>query len=428
MAAMARRFAAATFSRTSLSEATDDIMSSWLRHFSGRRSSSPPSSSGAWDSEVASTHGHRHRSSADGRHARPASPVPSTVSNSGSDSLLTTSVSSEGSSEGPAPAEVAWGSTLCLALMALTATLAVVAVALGATHIVATGDLSIADRGQDHVDAPQVIQSEKQRTGSHTVAPSAILPKGDAFESESDGATTFGAPVAFTPTVEDVFAVAKRKSTADPLGADNERSPCDGVFYTYCARAPPQFLYDARSQTCIESGEDEVELCNHSPNRFATKADCARSCVHGFAQADRCFDTPVFAKCTRHDVKVKQWYFTGSTCASWPFLRGRCPGNETRTFATFADCLQRCVTGAKEGKRPCEPLDTGNARTCSLQELSYPYFADSVGDRVRCLAASVAGLARHRCLAGTNRFATKAACHRACVQGSDDGVLELGWY
>ncbi|XP_065309570.1 uncharacterized protein [Dermacentor albipictus] len=369
MAAMARRFAAATFSRTSLSEATDDIMSSWLRHFSGRRSSSPPSSSGAWDSEVASTHGHRHRSSADGRHARPASPVPSTVSNSGSDSLLTTS------------------------------------------------------------DAPQVIQSEKQRTGSHTVAPSAILPKGDAFESESDGATTFGAPVAFTPTVEDVFAVAKRKSTADPLGADNEqRSPCDGVFYTYCARAPPQFLYDARSQTCIESGEDEVELCNHSPNRFATKADCARSCVHGFAQADRCFDTPVFAKCTRHDVKVKQWYFTGSTCASWPFLRGRCPGNETRTFATFADCLQRCVTGAKEGKRPCEPLDTGNARTCSLQELSYPYFADSVGDRVRCLAASVAGLARHRCLAGTNRFATKAACHRACVQGSDDGVLELGWY
>ncbi|XP_054924191.2 uncharacterized protein [Dermacentor andersoni] len=426
---MARRFAAATFSRTSLSEATDDIMSSWLRHFSGRRSSSPPSSSGAWNSAVASTHGHRHRSSADGRHARPASPVPFTVSNSGSDSLLTTSVSSEGSSEGPAPAEVAWGSTLCLALMALTATLAVVAVALGATHMVATGDLSTADRGQDHVDAPQVIQSEKQRTGSPTVAPSTILPKGDAFESEPDGATTFGAPVAFTPTVEDVFAAAKRKSTADPRGADNEeRSPCDGVFYTYCARAPPQFLYDARSQTCIESGRDEVQLCNHSPNRFATKADCARSCVHGFAQADRCFDTPVFAKCTRHDVKVKQWYFTGRTCASWPFWRGRCPGNETRTFATFADCLQRCVTGTKEAKRPCEPLDTGNARTCSLQELSYPYFADSVGDHVRCLAASVAGLARHRCLAGTNRFATKAACHRACVQGSDDGVLDLGWY
>ncbi|XP_037521285.1 uncharacterized protein LOC119398513 [Rhipicephalus sanguineus] len=203
---------------------------------------------------------------------------------------------------------------------------------------------------------------------------------------------------------------------------------CDGVFYTYCARAPPQFLYDALSRTCIESGTDEVQLCNHSPNRFASKAECARSCVHGFAPADKCFDTPIFAKCGRQDVKIKQWYFTGRTCASWPFWQGRCPANESRMFATFADCLQRCVTGAA-GKGSCEPLDTGDVRACTSQELSYPYFADSVGDHVRCLAASVAGLARHRCLAGTNKFATKAACQRACVQSSEDeGALDLGWY
>ncbi|KAH6942312.1 hypothetical protein HPB50_003859 [Hyalomma asiaticum] len=207
-----------------------------------------------------------------------------------------------------------------------------------------------------------------------------------------------------------------------------ERGLCDGVFYTYCTRAPPQFLYDSSSRSCIESERDEVQLCNRSPNRFSSKAECARSCVHGFAQADRCFDTTVFAKCGRQDVKVKQWYFTGRTCASWPFLQGRCPANASRTFATFADCLQRCVTGVA-GKRSCEPLDTGDVRACTLQELSYPYFADSVGVHVRCLASSVAGLARHRCLAGTNKFATKGACQRACVQNSeDDGALDLGWY
>ncbi|KAH8037516.1 hypothetical protein HPB51_011665 [Rhipicephalus microplus] len=150
-------------------------------------------------------------------------------------------------------------------------------------------------------DAPRVVRVEKRRAESTTMMlPSSSLPK--TIEGKVDVATTFGAPVAASmPTFEDVFAAAKSTLAAiDPQGADKkERSICDGVFYTYCSRAPPQFLYDALSRTCIEPGLDEVQLCNHSPNRFASKVECARSCVHGFAQADKCFDTPVFAKCGR---------------------------------------------------------------------------------------------------------------------------------
>lgn len=427
---MARRFVAATFSRTSLSEGTDDIMSSWLRYF-GRHTTteSSASSHSCKVSTLTSTtsYGLRHgtRWPADIHNpVRRASTVAFTDSSSGSSSLLTTSVSTDGSTQGPK--EVAWGAALCLALTALAATLTVVAFALAATQMVVTREGPTEDI--DHLDAPRVVRVEKRRAESTTMMlPSSSLPK--TIEGKGDVATTFGAPVAASmPTFEDVFAAAKSTLAAiDPQGADKkERSICDGVFYTYCSRAPPQFLYDAVSRTCIEPGLDEVQLCNHSPNRFASKVECARSCVHGFSQADKCFDTPVFAKCGRQDVKIKQWYFTGRTCASWPFWQGRCPTNESRTFATFADCLQRCVTSSSS-KASCEPLDTSNVRPCALQELSYPYFADSVGDHVRCLA--VATLARHRCLAGTNKFATKAACQRACVHNSEDeAALGLGWY
>ncbi|KAK8783396.1 hypothetical protein V5799_010239, partial [Amblyomma americanum] len=72
---------------------------------------------------------------------------------------------------------------------------------------------------------------------------------------------------------------------------------CDGVFSTYCARAPTQFHYDRDTGTCVETAQDSAQLCNQSPNRFASKAECAQTCVHSFTPEEKCFDTPVFAQC-----------------------------------------------------------------------------------------------------------------------------------
>ncbi|XP_077528218.1 uncharacterized protein LOC144139846 [Haemaphysalis longicornis] len=207
------------------------------------------------------------------------------------------------------------------------------------------------------------------------------------------------------------------------------RKICDSVFYTYCRRALPEFHYDVRSRECrgTDEGVDvEGQLCNHSPNRFVSKFACLKACVHSGAPAERCLDTPIFSSCGRDDVTVKLWYFNGHTCSAWTFPMGKCPGNQTGMFATFDDCIERCVK-RPGGRRLCRSTAPAlfNARACDVRELRHRFFADSVGHHVRCLAASMISFANHRCLVGTNRFATRAACERTCINYSSDNDAML---
>ncbi|XP_077491946.1 uncharacterized protein LOC144102592 [Amblyomma americanum] len=464
------RFAPAASSRTSLSEDTAEIMSSWLRHVSTRRPArtevprpSRASRSSDWDDHrrpcrldcrypmyIQNASGQidkrLHHVSAGGeasRNARPFVCLPAGLPRpvpfaSSSRSLLTGSVASSEDSSSSVAEAVSWRPALCLAVTALAATIAVVAVALGVSHVVvgsAADEYNTEDDRMQVQNAPYVNSPEGVHADAPVTAPanssksaSRLLPKVGPLDSDPEAPATFGAPLAaWSPTVEDVFAFGKRPPNASVnSGGESEgRHMCDGVFSTYCARAPTQFHYDRDTGTCVQTAQDSAQLCNQSPNRFASKAECAQTCVHSFTPEEKCFDTPVFAQCGSKDVNATFWHFTGRTCSAWPYPRGLCPANDARTFPSFDACLERCVRRPL-AEPPCQPLRPGDVRACAVGELRHPYFADGAGEHVRCLAVSVARFGRHRCLVGTNRFASKAACLRACLPRPSEGALGLG--
>ncbi|KAH9365048.1 hypothetical protein HPB48_007771 [Haemaphysalis longicornis] len=212
----------------------------------------------------------------------------------------------------------------------------------------------------------------------------------------------------------------ERGSTASESTSSNDR----GHKAQRCHRPLPSFEVSVDDEQGVPGhrrGAVDVEgqLCNHSPKPFRVESGLPESCVHSGAPAERCLDTPIFSSCGRDDVTVKLWYFNGHTCSAWTFPMGKCPGNQTGLFATFADCLERCVK-RPGGRRLCGSTAPApsNDRTCDVRELRYPFFAHRVGKHVRCLAAPVTSPAKHRCLVGTNRFATRAACERTCITHS----------
>ncbi|KAH7961733.1 hypothetical protein HPB52_011607 [Rhipicephalus sanguineus] len=90
----------------------------------------------------------------------------------------------------------------------------------------------------------------------------------------------------------------KRRMTESSSDSE-ERHLCDAVFYSYCPKPRSEFVFDPVMRTCIQTRDHEVELCNQSPNRFYTRADCYSSCVKTERPPGKCFDRPAFAKCQR---------------------------------------------------------------------------------------------------------------------------------
>ncbi|KAL3254792.1 hypothetical protein MRX96_017534 [Rhipicephalus microplus] len=196
-----------------------------------------------------------------------------------------------------------------------------------------------------------------------------------------------------------------------------ERHLCNAVFYSYCPEPRNEFVFDPVMRTCVNARDHEIELCNQSPNRFHTRADCHSSCVRTERPSANCFDRPAFAKCQRQDFKYSPWIFDGYACRPWHFPMGKCPHNG-HIFGDRSECSSRCLNGSLATSSACF---TPGAQACLLKEFRFLYFAVPAAGgskRLLCLRASV--IRTLRCSSSTNGFGTAESCELACSGGRED--------
>ncbi|KAL1468777.1 hypothetical protein MTO96_041260 [Rhipicephalus appendiculatus] len=198
-----------------------------------------------------------------------------------------------------------------------------------------------------------------------------------------------------------------------------KRDRCHRVFYKFCAEPRREFYFDPAENACVAlSGLTGVEVCNRSPNRFLTALGCSRQCVRTKYPAEKCFKTALLSKCGRDDVVngSNLWFFDGSGCHLWNFPSGKCPSRDGQLFSSVGRCLDACARRRAGSVRTCR---TPKPTTCNSKQLKFPFFAADFGRDVslRCLPTTTAGEVPRRCLAGANRFRTRAACKAACVRG-----------
>ncbi|XP_050042986.2 uncharacterized protein [Dermacentor andersoni] len=232
---------------------------------------------------------------------------------------------------------------------------------------------------------------------SQTPRRTPVMATGGAFQNKS------------APSLDKIAAT---ESSSDL----EERHLCDVVLYTYCPKPRREFVFDPLSRTCMPTAKHSIELCNQSPNRFDTRAECNAACVETERPSGKCFDRPVFAKCQRHEMKYSPWIFDGYACRPWHFPAGKCPSHNGHIFAGQSDCSAQCINGTNTCLTP-------GAQACPFKEFRFPYFAvptDAGSRRLRCSRASAFVLRMHRCPTGTNRFRTAESCKMACSGGRDE--------
>ncbi|KAL3191383.1 hypothetical protein MRX96_059910 [Rhipicephalus microplus] len=226
-----------------------------------------------------------------------------------------------------------------------------------------------------------------------------------AGDTKPDGSTTTrkNAAAAILPT---------RSSMQPPFRSATRKPECGAVFYKYCLEPKHEFFYQASLNACVDSaaGDRPTQLCNRGPNRFASRRECEASCVQMKQPHEPCLDSTLFTECRRRDFRSSWWWFDGSACLPWSFPNGECPANGSTVFATAEKCNSRCTNS------PCAPP---RSTPCASAELKFPFFAaeaPSSGSRGvrRCLRLTRRLFEARRCLAGANRFSTRATCELVC--------------
>ncbi|XP_077486110.1 uncharacterized protein LOC144097240 [Amblyomma americanum] len=286
--------------------------------------------------------------------------------------------------------------------------------------------VGLEDKGDEEADAVMKITRrhkavkpgrEKYGTGTHAAG---LLPR----HSRSRHHTP-----AFTAARRERIPKARPTLMAAPIHRPTKHK-CGLAFYTYCSKFRHEAYYRHTTRTCVRTITDDVQVCNHSPNRFATRKECEQSCVHSRQPSDVCFDKTLFSWCSRLDVNASWWVFDGKRCRPWPFPHGLCPSPvDSDVFDSLHECKRRCSTrtdasdlhsGEQDDNsdRSASCRGPGTGATCGPDVLRFPYFADmSSGDgRMRCVRASAARLLTQRCLIGSNRFFSEGACKKACVR------------
>ncbi|KAH6928057.1 hypothetical protein HPB50_011063 [Hyalomma asiaticum] len=237
-------------------------------------------------------------------------------------------------------------------------------------------------------------------------------------------------------------ASTSRSSTFHVVHASTSRRPrvllapiqkptnhrCGVAFYTYCSQTRHDVYYRHVTRSCVRTITDNVQVCNHSPNRFATLEACKHSCIRSELPSESCFEKTLFSWCSRQDVTATWWTFNGKHCQPWHFPKGLCPDFATTdVFASQHECMGRCFPLRRPsfrrhaGRRRLPPCRTSKAGTvCDVDVLKFPYFADVAtgSGRVRCLKSSASYLLDHRCLIGSNHFLTETACKKTCVDSA----------
>ncbi|KAL3244409.1 hypothetical protein MRX96_018756 [Rhipicephalus microplus] len=204
-------------------------------------------------------------------------------------------------------------------------------------------------------------------------------------ENITGGMNSTVAPTQTSASLPRQPSTTKRRSTQRPAALSREegfhsrrnvlsapiRRPtkhkCGLAFYTYCLTFLHEAYYRHTTRSCVRTLVDDVHVCNHSPNRFTSRGECEKKCVHTHVTSDACFEKTLFSWCN-------------------------------------SDRQEKC-------------RGPGDGVTCDSDVLRFPYFADmspGADGHVRCVRASAATLLTHRCLIGSNRFSflTKPASER----------------
>ncbi|KAL1445268.1 hypothetical protein MTO96_029266, partial [Rhipicephalus appendiculatus] len=192
---------------------------------------------------------------------------------------------------------------------------------------------------------------------------------------------------------------------------------CGAPQFTLCAEPRHEFFYHAEAGTCSMVKQAVSSSCNRSPNRFASLRSCRSSCVAAIMPAQRCFDKPVFAGCSRNLVVSTWWFFDGHRCVQWQFPAGQCP-IPGQAFRSRAQCQRQC-TGRRhfDSRKPAQRCRRPARQTCSSQQLRFPYMAHMFHNgRIQCLQISAPAVLKQRCLVGPNRFRSLARCRAVCVR------------
>ncbi|KAL3209493.1 hypothetical protein MRX96_052344 [Rhipicephalus microplus] len=211
---------------------------------------------------------------------------------------------------------------------------------------------------------------------------------------------------------------------------DTEQTPKHGCYvalHKYCVKVRDEYYYQPAVNACVMTPTDSTVVCNHSRNKFVSHASCRKNCVESAVPAEKCFHTATFSMCTRRDVRHKWWYYDGSRCQSWNFPLGACPSltdaDGAEAFTSRHECTEHCEVAGDQQQphlnRRCIPPVR---EPCTAQQLRFPYFTIGVptagSGTFRCVKASGAVLAHHRCPTGDNQFRTKDDCAKMCMHGS----------
>ncbi|KAK8760745.1 hypothetical protein V5799_027988 [Amblyomma americanum] len=164
---------------------------------------------------------------------------------------------------------------------------------------------------------------------------------------------------------------------------------------------------------CLSSERGHLNICNRSPNRFGSLADCRKFCEGPERPQKRCDRPASFSTCARTDLKRDWWFHDGVSCRQWEFPSGTCPAANSEAYASFQECFNRCSHPTDHRWQCREPHPTA----CDADELRHPYFATSAGGgKFTCLEASPDNLRGHICLTGENNFNSPEACEAACLR------------
>ncbi|KAL3215214.1 hypothetical protein MRX96_034183 [Rhipicephalus microplus] len=170
---------------------------------------------------------------------------------------------------------------------------------------------------------------------------------------------------------------------------------CQRVFFKFCTEPRREFYFNPATNACAARGSASApDTLPKSASRPA-----------------------LLSKCGRDDVVngSNLWFFDGRGCHLWSFPSGKCPSRDGQLFSSAGRCRDACARRRAGSFRTCR---TPKPASCDSRQLKFPFFAADFGRDVslRCLSTTTVGEAPQRCLAGANRFRTRAACKEACVR------------
>lgn len=428
------RYSRYSESQSTLSEDTDEIVSFWQKYLSGRKKrGARKHRERRWlssETDTAAT-SHSAATSAGPRVAGPSrqlapmslqlAAVP--AGRHGGAGAASCS-SEEWDDEG-----VRWGRSLCVAVLALASALFVGALALSLMRSLPDSWTSRPHRSalQPFVmHAPRTVGkgNTKGVPGRRLLVFNDLVAPNETAEalvepSPSAETTAVHSPPTDEPTepAENTTARADGNITAPEVDVSGQQK-CGAVFYKFCFKTRPGYHYYSRAaNTCLPLGGRGTEVCNRSPNRFASLKSCSRQCTKAREPASKCFEEVLLTGCERGDLVKgsKLWAFDGADCRFWHFPRGQCPSEGDQLFRSLDECSMTCLSrNGTDAPSPCRPPVP---QTCSSRQLKYPFFAYTVGagKRAHCMTTLLAARADNRCLAGANSHPTAAACRDACI-------------